>query len=152
MQVSIAIQPQDFDAGQEYQQLRSSHQVGAIVTFVGLVREFTPGETLWLEHYPGMTEQVLQDLAEAAGRHWPLLGLRLVHRIGHLAAGEQIVLVGAASAHREAAFAACQWTMDHLKTSAPFWKKEGARWVAAKAQDQHLAARWSQPFAPDQDG
>ncbi|HEX4870366.1 MAG TPA: molybdopterin synthase catalytic subunit MoaE [Moraxellaceae bacterium] len=126
--------------------------VGAVVTFTGLVRNRSAlGEVsaIDLEHYPGMTERALGAIvAEAEGR-WPLQGVTLVHRVGHLPAGAPIVLVAVASAHREAAFAAAAFLMDYLKTRAPFWKKEwvagAAHWVEAKASDAAAAARWQAP-------
>lgn len=138
----ITVQIADFDVGLEYQQLCSSHQVGAVVTFVGRVRDFAEHETLWLEHYPGMTEKVLGELCDQAKQRWPIQQLRLIHRVGTLAAGDQIVFVGISSQHRQAAFDACQWLMDMLKTQAPFWKKEGQKWVDAKPHDLLAASRW----------
>lgn len=140
----ISIQTEDFDLAFETQQLRTHKGIGALVSFVGLVRDFHADQALFIEHYPGMTEQVLTTLAEQAISRWQLSGVRIVHRVGHLAAGEQIVLVITASAHRADAFAACEWLMDFLKTQAPFWKREGAHWVAAKESDQHALARWDQ--------
>jgi len=99
-----------------------------------------------LEHYPGMTQRSIQGILEQASLRWPLLAASVVHRTGRLQAGDQIVWVGVASAHREAAFSACEFIMDYLKNEAPFWKKEvgpgGARWVEARAQDSARAARW----------
>ena len=99
-----------------------------------------------LEHYPGMTEQALADIAQQAEARWPLLGYRIIHRVGKLALGDQIVLVAVASQHREAAFSACHFIMDYLKTRAPFWKKEqttnGERWVEARASDTQAAKAW----------
>jgi molybdopterin synthase catalytic subunit len=106
------------------------------------VRDFHQDQELYIEHYPGMTEQVLEDLAAQAKTRWQLSGVRIVHRVGLLQTGEQIVLVVTASAHRADAFAACQWLMDFLKTQAPFWKREGDHWVAAKESDQQAAERW----------
>ncbi|MBP8268190.1 MAG: molybdopterin synthase catalytic subunit MoaE, partial [Aeromonas sp.] len=125
---------------------------GAIVSFVGKVRDFNQGEHvkgLALEHYPGMTEKALANIvAEARGR-WPLQECTLIHRIGELLLGDQIVLVVVSSAHREAAFEACHFIMDFLKTRAPFWKKEliadgVQRWVEARASDDAALARWQQ--------
>jgi molybdopterin synthase catalytic subunit len=124
--------------------------------FTGLVRELheTEGsdtgadadQSLTLEHYPGMTEKALQRIVADAAQRWPLLAVKVVHRIGRLLPGEQIVLVAVASAHRDAAFAAAEFIMDYLKTSAPFWKKqqlsERSEWVASKAEDFSRAARW----------
>lgn len=122
---------------------------GAVVTFNGLVRgtsERGPVEAIELEYYPGMTERCLHAIAAEAGGRWPLLGVTIVHRIGYLKAGEPIVLVAVASAHRSAAFEAASFIMDYLKTRAPFWKKEWvngvAHWVEAKASDAAAADRW----------
>ena len=145
----IQIQEADFDLATEYAALSASHQTGAVVTFVGKVREMNDGASvtgLTLEHYPGMTEKALHGIVEQAQARWPLLGCKVIHRVGALALGEQIVLVGVASQHRDAAFAACQFIMDYLKTQAPFWKKEqtanGAVWVEAKASDTQAAKSW----------
>lgn len=138
----ISIQTEDFDLAFETQRLRSHTGIGALVSFVGLVRDFHQDQELYIEHYPGMTEQVLEDLAAQAKTRWQLSGVRIVHRVGLLQTGEQIVLVVTASAHRADAFAACQWLMDFLKTQAPFWKREGDHWVAAKESDQQAAERW----------
>lgn len=156
--IRIVVQEQDFSLEAEGQRLRTLPNVGALVTFSGLVREMhlegadgKPGEPvdgLFLEHYPGMTERSLQAIAaEAAGR-WPLHAITIIHRIGTLMAGEQIVFVGVSSAHRAAAFSACEFLMDYLKTRAPFWKKclQGGKtyWVEAKASDDAAAQRWQQ--------
>jgi molybdopterin synthase catalytic subunit len=151
----ISVQNEDFDFSFEYQQLRErSLQSGAIVMFVGLVRDFsenTEVNSMTLEHYPGMTENVLKDIAQQAQQRWPLDGIRIIHRVGELHATDQIVLVGVSSAHRIAAYEASQFIMDILKTEAPFWKKEstktecgeaGERWVDAKASDSKQAADW----------
>lgn len=151
----ISVQTEDFDFSQEYQQLRErSLQSGAIVMFVGLVRDFsenTEVSSMTLEHYPGMTENVLTDIAKQAGQRWPLEGIRIIHRVGELYAADQIVLVGVSSAHRIAAYEASQFIMDILKTQAPFWKKESTkseqggaseRWVDAKTSDSKQAADW----------
>lgn len=148
----ILVQGADFSLGEEYERLATRHDSGAIVTFVGKVRDFNQGEQvkgLSLEHYPGMTEKALANIvAEARGR-WPLQECTLIHRIGDLLLGDQIVLVAVSSAHRDAAFEACHFIMDFLKTRAPFWKKEltvegGQRWVEAKDSDNDAAARWQQ--------
>ena len=113
--------------------------IGALVTFTGLVRD----QTLSLEHYPGMTERQLAAVATEAEARWPLLGGTVIHRYGDLAPGDAIVLVAVAAAHRAAAFEAADFLMDWLKTRAPFWKREsGGEWVAAKASDDAAAARW----------
>lgn len=141
----IRVQREDFDPGAEIARLSAGHgDVGAVASFVGLVRGTG---ALTLEHYPGMTERQLAALEDQARRRWPLLDLTVVHRFGRLGAGERIVLVAVASAHRAAAFEACEFLIDWLKTRAPFWKLEeapdGARWVEAKADDDRRAERWS---------
>lgn len=149
--MSISIQQEDFDQAQEYQQLLSdAPRIGAIVTFCGLVREFDQGDgkSLELEHFPGMTEKTLLDIIEQAKQRWPIINARVVHRIGKLALGEQIVFVGVNSAHRKAAFHACEFIMDFLKTQAPFWKKaistQKEYWVEAKQSDQLASEKWDQ--------
>jgi molybdopterin synthase catalytic subunit len=125
--MKIAIQTEDFDIGEESRLLReNSVNPGAIVTFSGLVRDLDEGrevKSLTLEHYPGMTESSLGKIVAQAGERWPLLDVTVIHRVGELKGGEQIVFVGVASLHRQAAFAACEFIMDYLKTRAPFWKK-----------------------------
>ena len=146
----IKIQTTDFDMASEYQRLRESDvSDGAVVVFVGLVREFSHDKqikSMFLEHYPAMTEQALQAIVAEARNKWPLGQVSLIHRIGYLAANEQIVMVGVSSQHRHAAFAAAEFIMDYLKIRAPFWKKEmtnaGDFWVAAKASDKDAAAKW----------
>ena len=147
---SVSIQNADFDAAQEYAQLRDSGAgTGAIATFTGLVRDSgdDQGVTgLFLEHYPGMTEQVISDLITQAGQRWDVRKARVIHRIGRLPLQSQIVFVGVCSAHRGDAFAACEFIMDALKTSAPFWKKEltnaGEHWVEQKASDVVRSEDW----------
>lgn len=148
--ISISVQEQDFDAGDEYRQLQIGNtDIGGIAIFTGQVRELAdnPLKFMRLEHYPGMTEKSLQQTAEQAAERWPTIDIRIIHRIGDLAPGEQIVFVGVSSAHRDAAFAACEFIMDILKTTAPFWKKEqyvngDSDWVDAKDVDQQRAERW----------
>ena len=153
----ISVQNDDFDFPLEYQELRKrSLQCGAIVMFVGLVRDFSDNSqvsSMTLEHYPGMTENVLGDIVKQAEQRWPLDGVRIIHRVGELHATDQIVLVGVSSAHRIAAYKASQFIMDILKTEAPFWKKEsiqdnqgteGERWVDAKTSDSKQAADWQE--------
>jgi molybdopterin synthase catalytic subunit len=147
----IKVQLEDFDVGGELQALAGSNrQIGGITSFVGLVRDLSEGsdvKRMTLEHYPGMTEQALQEIEAEARRRWPLEGITIIHRYGPLAPGDRIVLVAVASAHREAAFAACHFLIDWLKTRAPFWKLEdtgtGARWVEAKDSDDKAAERWA---------
>ncbi len=146
--VSVSVQKEDFDIGAEVAALKADNfGVGAIVTFSGTVRDM--GGTLTsmtLEHYPGMTEAELMRISEDAEARWPLLGTRIIHRHGTLAPGDNIVLVIALSAHRQAAFEAAAFLMDFLKSRAPFWKKEttedGADWVDAKETDDAAMNRW----------
>ena len=147
--MSISIQEQDFDHAEEYQRLRAqAPEIGAIVTFCGLVRDFDNGKGrgLVLEHYSGMTEKMLADIVKQAGERWPIINAHIIHRIGALALGDQIVFVGVNSAHRHTAFHACEFIMDFLKTQAPFWKKavtsEHEYWVEAKQSDQDMQQRW----------
>jgi len=143
MNRKIRVQTEDFDQGAEYRELATGHEAGAVVTFVGRVRDFAGADQkLWLEHYAGMTEKVLADLVERAFERWPIIDARIIHRIGQLSPGDQIVFVGVSSTHRHAAFASCEFLMDFLKTEAPFWKREGAQWVAAKDSDQSAADAW----------
>jgi len=149
----IRVQEQDFDIGLEVGKLTDGNtRIGGVCFFVGLVRDFAGDQdvsNLTLEHYPGMTEKQLQDVEAEAQDRWPLEASLIIHRFGKLAAGDNIVMVAAASEHRAAAFEACQFLMDWLKTKAPFWKKEsspdGAQWVAAKADDEAQAERWNTP-------
>ncbi len=146
----IKVQSTPFDVGQEYAALKAGRtDIGAVAMFVGSVRDLSDGETvasMTLEHYPGMTERALSDIESEARRRWPLSDCLVIHRYGVLTAGEDIVLVITTSAHREAAFAACEFLMDWLKTKAPFWKLEEvggqARWVEAKASDDAAAEKW----------
>lgn len=146
----IRVQEEDFDHNSEYDDLRQrSTSPGAIVTFTGLVRELSNNQAIVameLEHYPGMTEKSLQQIIEEAGRRWEFEAVTVIHRVGRLLAGDQIVFVGVSSPHRREAFAACEFIMDFLKTRAPFWKKEytpgGAHWVEAKDSDSDAASRW----------
>lgn len=140
-ETAIRIAHQDFDQGAEYRSLAQGTDTGAVVTFVGRVRDFGR-ERMFLEHYAGMTEAVLADIIAQARQRWDLHRVRIVHRVGELAAGEQIVFVGVSSRHRRDAFAACESIMDFLKTEAPFWKKEGEQWVDAKESDSLAAERW----------
>ena len=146
----VSIQAEDFDVGVEVAALRAGDGgVGAVAVFVGTVRERSDGATvssMELEHYPGMTEAAIEAMVEQAFARFEIRAARVVHRIGKLAAREQIVLVAVASAHRDQAFQACEFLMDYLKTHAPFWKKEstdaGARWVDARVADDAALARW----------
>ena len=136
--MKVVVQVQDFDAGAEIRALSRDPKVGAVASFVGVVREV--GMTL--EHYPGMTERALQKIVEEARGRWQVLDCTVIHRHGALKPTDQIVLVVVASAHRGDAFAACEFIMDYLKTQAPFWKKEAAGWVEARASDDNAAERW----------
>ncbi|SIQ15147.1 molybdopterin synthase subunit MoaE [Aeromonas sp. RU39B] len=150
MQPVIRIQREDFSLAHEYERLAADAGSGAVVTFVGKVRDVNQGEAvagLSLEHYPGMTEKALAEIVAEAARRWPLLDCTVIHRIGDLLLAEQIVLVAVSSAHREAAFAACHFIMDFLKTRAPFWKRELTTdgrhyWVEARHSDNQAADRW----------
>jgi molybdopterin synthase catalytic subunit len=148
--VSVRIQAEDFDLTTEVAQLRAANpKVGAVVTFVGTVRDLNEGERvaeMELEHYPGMTEQSISAIIEQARQRWPVSGALVIHRIGPLKPMEQIVLVAVMGAHRGEAFAACEFIIDYLKTEAPFWKKEqtpaGARWVDARVSDDAALQKW----------
>jgi molybdopterin synthase catalytic subunit len=146
MEPHIAVQQADFDIGDELEQLASAADAGALATFTGQVRADGGVRALELEHYPGMTERSIREVVEEAARRWPLMGARVIHRIGYLPVGARIVLVAVASAHRGDAFAACEFIMDYLKTRAPFWKKahtaDGGHWVEARERDEAAAARW----------
>lgn len=148
--MSVRVQREAFDPGHEVNAMHAANVgVGAVVGFVGYVRDFNDGREvagMFLEHYPGMTEKALVKIVDEANGRWPLLKVEVLHRIGALEPGEPIVFAGVASAHRQAAFDACNFIMDYLKTRAPFWKKEttgeGPRWVEGKESDQAAAKRW----------
>jgi molybdopterin synthase catalytic subunit len=148
--MGITIQEADFDLAAELAALRARNaETGALVSFVGLVRDFSDGEKIegiFLEHYPGMCEKALKNIVADAKQRWQLLGVRVIHRIGKLLPGEQIVLVATASQHRADAFAACEFIIDYLKTAAPFWKREqtaqGARWLDTRDSDVERTQRW----------
>jgi molybdopterin synthase catalytic subunit len=144
---SIRIQTADFDIAAESDVLaKHDARTGALATFTGLVRGDDGLVSLTLEHYPGMTEREIARHVEEACARWTLLNATVIHRIGRLVPGDRIVFVGTASSHRRAAFEACEFLMDYLKTRAPFWKQEertnGAAWVDAKASDDASAERW----------
>ncbi len=150
----VAVQAAPFDTATQIARLaRGRTNMGAVVTFTGLCRADAgdaPLTALVLEHYPGMAEEEITRHLDTARARWPLQGAIIIHRHGRIVPGEPIVLVVTASAHRAAAFAAAEFLMDWLKTSAPFWKKEERAahhggWVAAKAADDQAAARWSPP-------
>ena len=152
----LSVQNSDFDAAELYRQVRTeATNAGAIVTFSGLVREFyesaSPGkepavQALVLEHYPGMTEKALLEIVQQARSRWDVLAWRVIHRVGELHAGDQIVYVGIASTHRGDAFAAAEFIMDYLKTRAPFWKKQRTaaetQWIESRSVDEQARARW----------
>ena len=148
----IRVQEEDFDVGKELAELRAGNTViGGIALFVGTVRGAAGDEAvgaMTLEHYPAMTARELERIEAEAQTRWALEETLIIHRVGRLEPGEQIVLVITASAHRQAAFDACEFLMDWLKTKAPFWKREetpeGERWVKARTSDDAAAARWSQ--------
>jgi molybdopterin synthase catalytic subunit len=148
--ITTRVQAEAFDAGAEAAALAAGrHDIGAIVSFTGLVRTDDGLVALTLEHYPAMTARQIAAIAAEAWARWPLLGGIVIHRHGRLVPGDPIVLVAIASANRGAAFAAAEFLMDWLKTRAPFWKQEdhgGAqRWIAARASDDAAAARWEKP-------
>ena len=156
--MAIRVQENDFDIGAEIKALtRDRTEIGGVASFVGLVRDFiVPGEDqdatairgMTLEHYPGMTEKMLSRIEDEANRRWSLDATLIIHRVGTLAPGDNIVLVVCAAAHREDALQACSFLIDWLKTKAPFWKSEstddGEKWVKAKDSDDALAARWEE--------
>ena len=148
----VRVQTADFDLSTEVAQLRlSSPRVGAVVSFVGTVRDLNEGAAvseMELEHYPAMTERALEQIVEQDKARWPIFDALVIHRVGPMLPREQIVLVAVTSPHRGEAFAACEFIMDYLKTQAPFWKKEqtpqGERWVDARESDDTALAKWSQ--------
>jgi molybdopterin synthase catalytic subunit len=148
--LTVRVQRQDFDVSCELAKLQAaSSQVGAMVSFIGLVRDINEGSSvasLELEHYPGMTEKCISAIVDEAVARWQLLGVTVIHRIGKLAPCEQIVFVASSSQHRAAAFSACEFIMDYLKTRAPFWKKEltadGERWLDSRTADLEAAQHW----------
>ena len=148
--MAIRVQIEDFDVGLELNKLRLANpNIGALVSFIGQVRDINDGNainTLLLEHYPEMSEKALTAIENEAKTRWDIIGSLIIHRVGTLQPLDQIVLVAVSSAHRSDAFSACEFIMDFLKTSAPFWKKEttnqGERWVEAKLSDDAAKARW----------
>jgi molybdopterin synthase catalytic subunit len=147
MNPNIHIQAEDFDVSDEVEALTAEQPAtGAVATFTGYVRGDGGLSALTLEHYPGMTEREIARIAAEAATRWTLSGVTIIHRTGRLVVGERIVLVAVAASHRSAAFAACEFLMDYLKTRAPFWKQEerdgNARWVEARDSDDAAAERW----------
>lgn len=155
--MSVRIVEQAFDVAAETAALsRGRTDIGALVAFSGICRDSEHDEkitALTLEHYPGMAEAEITRHIEEAEARWPLLGARVVHRVGRIVPGETIVLVAVASSHRRAAFEAAEFLMDYLKTRAPFWKKvelaSGATWVESQQKDDAAAARWVKPGTRD---
>ena len=149
----VTIQTEDFDLSTEVAALRAGDAgVGAVCSFVGTVRDRSEGSgvsAMELEHYPGMTERAIEAMVDSAFKRFDIRGVRVIHRVGLLQPGDQIVLVAVTSAHRGQSYQACEYLMDYLKTQAPFWKKEttpeGARWVDARVADDAAAARWGLP-------
>ncbi len=149
--VTIRIQESDFDIAREIAALTADRSdIGAVVSFTGICRGSEDGAdiaALTLEHYPGMAEAEIARHAETAMARWPVTGIRVVHRVGRITPGENIVLVVTASKHRQAAFEAAEFLMDYLKANAPFWKRvdsaDGASWVEARGHDDQAAARWT---------
>jgi molybdopterin synthase catalytic subunit len=146
MKTKIKIQPEDFSIDAEVAALTAEGDPGAVASFTGHVRREGDLAALTLEHYPHMTEGEIARIAEEAASRWPLSGVTVIHRIGQLAPGARIVLVAVAATHRQAAFQACEFLMDYLKTHAPFWKEEKRgterHWVEAHAGDDRAAERW----------
>ena len=146
----VRVQCEDFDVAGELERLRAGDaRIGAIASFVGLVRDVNEASevrTMTLEHYPGMTEKALAKIVEEARSRWDIVDALVIHRVGELKPGDQIVLAAVAGTHRGEAFAACECIMVYLKTRAPFWKKEsgpcGERWVEARDSDEEAARRW----------
>jgi molybdopterin synthase catalytic subunit len=149
--MTIRIQEADFDIAREISALTKGRtDIGAVVSFSGVCRGSEDNQTvsaLTLEHYPGMAEAEIARHAETAMSRWPLTGLTVIHRVGRISPGENIVLVLTASRHRQAAFQAAEFLMDYLKANAPFWKREetaaGTAWVDARSHDDAAAARWT---------
>lgn len=153
----VSIQTHDFDVTTEIAALRAQDgRIGAVCSFVGTVRDRAVGESgltetgsirsMELEHYPGMTENAIEAMIDAANQRFDIFGARVIHRVGILQPLDQIVMVAVTSAHRGESFQACEFLMDYLKTQAPFWKKEqnseGARWVDARVSDDAALAKW----------
>jgi molybdopterin synthase catalytic subunit len=156
----IKVQKEDFDVGDEIARLTHGNTaIGGMACFVGLVRDMAGDariSAMTLEHYPGMTERMLEKLEAEARRRWPLQAVLIIHRYGRLEPCDRIVLVATASPHREASLESCHFLIDWLKTKAPFWKLEdtdsGAQWVSARDEDDSAAGRWVNPPQPVADG
>lgn len=152
METRIRVSAEPFDMATEYAWLSACDSDGAVVTFTGKVRNHNLGDNvsaLTLEHYPGMTEKALADIVAEARQRWSMQRVTVIHRIGELFPGDEIVLVGVSGAHRGAAFDGAEFIMDYLKTRAPFWKREatdeGERWVESRDSDHQAAGRWQSP-------
>ena len=149
MDIHISVQEQPFDQNAVYQWLSEQNSVGATVIFVGKVRDLNLGDrvsSLYLEHYPAMTEKALRDIVEQAKSRWEIQRVSVIHRVGLLQKGDEIVLVGVSSSHRVDAYHANEFIMDYLKSKAPFWKKEqtqqGERWIEARDSDKAALEKW----------
>lgn len=148
--MKVSVQTEDFDIQSEVDALKSDPKVGAVVMFLGTVRDMNEGDevsSMTLEHYPGMTQKALVSIVEEAQRRWDIYDATVIHRVGELHATDRIVFVGVSGAHRGEAFDACEFIIDYLKTEAPFWKKEktpeGDRWVEARESDEAAKDKWS---------
>ena len=149
MMDKIVVQTDDFDLTSEVELIKSTNSsIGAVVSFIGTVRDLTSESliSLTLEHYPGMTEKSLRSIADKARKKWEIESVTIIHRVGTLGIGDQIVLVITSSKHRQAAFDSCNYIMDFLKTDAPFWKKEVSdkeeKWVCKRESDEEQKKRW----------
>ena len=149
MMDKIVVQTEDFDLTSEVELIKSTNSsIGAVVSFIGAVRDLTSESliSLTLEHYPGMTEKSLRSIADNARKKWEIESVTIIHRVGTLVVGDQIVLVITSSKHRQAAFDSCNYIMDFLKTDAPFWKKEVSdkeeKWVGKRESDEEQKKRW----------
>ena len=149
MMDKIVVQTEDFDLTSEVELIKSTNSsIGAVVSFIGTVRDLTSESliSLTLEHYPGMTEKSLRSIADKARKKWEIESVTIIHRVGTLGIGDQIVLVITSSKHRQAAFDSCNYIMDFLKTDAPFWKKEASdkeeKWVGKRESDEEQKKRW----------
>ncbi|OOF66023.1 molybdopterin synthase catalytic subunit MoaE [Rodentibacter sp. Ppn85] len=147
--IHISVQEKEFDQNAVYQWLSAQYSVGAVAIFVGKVRDLNLGDdisSLYLEHYPAMTEKALQEIVSEAKQRWDIQRVAVIHRVGLLHTGDEIVLVGVASAHRGDAYQSNEFIMDYLKSKAPFWKKEqtnrGERWIEARDSDQIALEKW----------